>query len=430
MIQKQSKALSFRPFLQLVARKYGDASPETYDIFGGSLPDDLSHTVKMSLMPGPNLDDLSLRMGKRVLVDIDAFLESGKTHLLKWSRHAIVQATSCAVYGEKHPFQDPEVESAYWSWMPYLSAHLVGWLDITGKGYALRDKVFKAYIKYCGALPAGTSHLMKEHQRLLDDAGVPPTDKAKQAAIFTIASFSNSAPTLYWTLWELFSRPDILAQVRAELAAHAVIRNDGRDGSDGSRSFTLDVAALKHHCPLLLSVFQETQRTRHVNPSFRKVMTDVVLDNKYLLKAGSYLQVPGNVIHGERGIWGAEAAEFDPYRFVPGHRDAKQNGAGADASGFVPWGAAPYLCPARQFAAVEIMIVAALLAMRADLHPVGGDGKEIKWDRSPPLNFSDLSTLSPPKKDVPMRIAVREEWAGKWSLKMGESRSRVPLASG
>lgn len=73
----------------------------------------------MSLAPGPHLDELNLRMGKRVLVDIDALLNANtdrgqQTYLLEWARHAVIQASSCAVYGEKHPFLDPEVEKAYW----------------------------------------------------------------------------------------------------------------------------------------------------------------------------------------------------------------------------------------------------------------------------------------------------------------------------
>ncbi|KAK4118988.1 hypothetical protein N657DRAFT_694030 [Parathielavia appendiculata] len=97
---------------------------------------------------------------------------------------------------------------------------------------------------------------MREHRRLLDDAGVPDSDKPKQAAIFTIVSFSKSAPTLYWTLWELFSRPDVLARVRAELAAHAVALttdsssgdsssgdSDGGGGGGGGKSETGQTAA-------------------------------------------------------------------------------------------------------------------------------------------------------------------------------------------
>ncbi|KAK4180647.1 cytochrome P450 [Triangularia setosa] len=422
-IQKHSRALSFRPFLQLVARKYGDASDSAYEIFGGTLPDDLSQSVKMSLAPGRHLDQLSLRMGKRVLIDIQELLSSKKNSvpLLAWARHAVVQATSCAVYGEEHPFLDPEVESSYWKWMKYLTAHLVGWLDVTKTGYAARERVFKSYIRYCSKLPEESSHLMKEHQRVLGEAGISNTDKAKQAAIFTIASFSNSAPTLYWTLWELFSRPEILEEVREELLTKGAVVAQSSEGGSG-RSFVLDVAALKSQCPLLLSVFQETQRTRHVNPSFRKVMSDTLLDDKYLLKEGHFLQVPGNVIHSETGIWGPTASQFDPYRFVPkkGEKDMT-----ATASGFVPWGAAPYLCPARQFAATEILIIAALLAMRANIRPASG-----QWDERPALHHADLATLSPPKKDVDMKVSVREDWVGEWVLRMGESKSRVPLASG
>ena len=293
--------------------------------------------------------------------------------------------------------------------MRYLTAHLVGWLDFTGKGYALRRKVFDAHIEYCKALPSDASYLMKEHQRVLGEAGVSDLDKAKQAAIFTIASFSNSAPTLYWTIWELYSRPGILVALRDELKTQAV-------SGSAAEGFIVDVAALKSRCPLLLSIFQETQRTRHVNPSFRKVMVDTLLDGKYLLKAGNYLQVPGNVIHAEERLWGDSPTVFDAYRFVP------EKGS---TSGFVPWGAAPYLCPARQFAATEILIVVALLAMRADLQPTTGG-----MERIPALNFSDLSTLSPPKKDVEMNVILREEWAGKWRLKMSEGRSRISLASG
>lgn len=402
-----------------MARKHGDATDETYKIFGGTLADDLSHSVKMSLAPGPHLDELNLRMGKRVLVDIDALLNADtdrgqQTYLLEWARHAVIQASSCAVYGEKHPFLDPEVEKAYWKWQTYLTAHLTG-MDILGKGYALREKVFKAYIKYCTAFPDDGSHLAREHQRVLREAGISDLDNAKQASIFTIAAFSNSAPTLYWTIWEMFSRPELLTEVRQELQAQAV---------SGSKElgFVLDVAAVKSKCPLLLSIFQETQRTRHVNPSFRKVMTDTLLDNKYLLKAGEYLQMPGNVIHTNPGIWGRTASEFDPYRFIPKRgleRDAPPTGP------FVAWGAPPYLCPARQFATTEILIVAALLAIRADLRPANG-----VWEKAPALNFSDLSTLSNPKKDVQMDLSVRGEWAGKWTLKMGESNSRLFLASG
>ncbi|KAL3418727.1 hypothetical protein PVAG01_10443 [Phlyctema vagabunda] len=405
MIQKQ-KTLSFRPFLQITAWKHGDATEDTYHKFGGDLGDDLSRYIRLSLAPGPHLDEQNLRMGKRLILEFEDLLNargSGRAqmYLLEWSRRAVVQASSCGVYGEQHPFLDPEVEKSLWEWMNYLTMHLIAGLDIRGKG---------------AKLPEDASHLAREHQRTLREAGVCDLDNAKQASIFTIAAFSNSAPTLYWTIWELFSRPEILAEVRQEIMTQAV------SGSK-KEGFVLDVAVVKTRCPLLVSVFQETQRTRHVNASFRMVMEDTVLDGKYLLKKGNFLQMPGAPIHSNTGIWGHAASEFDPYRFVP------KKGSGRDSlptnNGFMAWGAAPYLCPARQFATTEILIVAAMMAIRVDLLPIEGS-----WDKNPAVSFVELSTLLNPMKDSKLDIQVREEWEGSWSLKMGESLSRVSLASG
>lgn len=99
-----------------------------------------------------------------------------------------------------------------------------------------------------------------------------------------------------------------------------------------------------------------------------------------------------------------------------GERGEHINGRGSDggdpslaatASGFVPWGAAPYLCPARQFATTEILIVAALLVMQADIRPACGT-----WERDPALETSDLCMLSPPRRDIESGSA--SFWVGGW----------------
>jgi cytochrome P450 len=298
-------------------------------------------------------------------------------------------------------------------WHAHLSAHISGLdFDIWRTGYAARQKVFDAHIKYCRDIPQDASQLFQERWRVLRESGISEIDCIKQQATLPIGMLSNTVPTFYWTIWELFSRDDVLAAVREELEAHAVIKQD-----DG---FALDIAALKSKCPLLLSVFQETQRVRHIHAAIRKVMKDTLLDGKYLLKEGNYLQMPGNSIHSNTKIWGPSASEFDPYRFVQSGKDVKHGG-----SDFLAWGAPPHLCPARQFAATEILILVALLAIRTDLKPSIGT-----WERNPVLDFNDPVTVLNPKKDVQISVCERKEWAGKWTLQMSESRIRVPLASG
>ncbi len=286
---------------------------------------------------------------------------------------------------------------------------------LTGPGRVARAKVLVAFQKYFKSDPQDAALVIWDRQRAQREAGMTEEEIIKQDITFPIAIFPNTIPAFYWTAWELGSRPDILSEVREEVENQAVSgsRNDG---------FVLDVAALKTRCPLLLSVFEETQRTRHVHANIRAVISDTVVGDKYLLKAGNYLQMPGNPIHTSNEVWGSSASKFDPYRFVPKRgidRDA------IPASGFLAWGAPPHLCPARQFATTEILIAVAMLVVRADLRPLNG-----VWEKNPALKYGELTTIVNPKKDKEVVVSVRERWTGKWSLKMSESRNRISLASG
>ncbi|KAK2600110.1 hypothetical protein QQS21_005125 [Conoideocrella luteorostrata] len=411
--------------LQHVAKRWGDASDETQHIFGGlHCASDFSRAMRLSLAPGPHLDEMNERMGIQALHEVDALLEKAALHqpdhnggqfrilFLQWARHAVTQASSCGVYGGQHPFLDLEVENAFWEWHAHLSAHITGLnFDIRGKGYAARQKIFDAHMRFCREIPQDASLLFRERWRVLREAGISEDDCIKQQATLPIGMLSNTVPTLYWTVWELFSRPQLLSRVRDELEKQAIVRLD-----DGG--FALDVAALKMECTLLISMFQETQRVRHIHAAIRKVMQDTMLDDKYFLKAGNYLQMPGQAIHYDNKIWGPSAGEFDAYRFV--NREKRRGG-----SSFLAWGAPPHLCPARQFAATEILIMVALLAMRVDLSPASRT-----WQNNPALDFNDPITVLNPKKDVAMEVFIRPEWAGQWTLRMSQSVTRVPLASG
>ncbi|KAM0551217.1 hypothetical protein ACHAPJ_008562 [Fusarium lateritium] len=420
IIQKASKTLSFRPFMQTAAKLMGDAKPETYEVFGSEWVDSFSHAHKTGLAMGPSLDEQNLRMSDRVSIDIDALLAKGKdgvskVFLLEWSKYAVVQASACGIFGVKHPFRDPKVEEAFWKWQSYLPLHMVN-LDITGKGYAAREIVFDAFRDYHKSLPSDASLVYTERIRVMREAGIDEDDICKQQATFGTAAFANTVPIMYWTIYELFSRPELLNEVRKEVSEQAI---------SGTRKtgFKLDVAALKTKCPLILSIYQETQRLRHVHANIRKVTEDTLLDGKYLLKKGHYVLMPGQPVHTNTTTWGDSADTFDPYRFVP--KDGTDRKSVASSS-FVAWGAPPHLCPARQFATTEILIVVALLVIRCDMAPAGTG----KWVRDPPLFTGDMATLYTPKKDVEVEVKEREEWSGQWSLEMGDSKTRISLASG
>ncbi|KAI6749636.1 hypothetical protein HG530_015050 [Fusarium avenaceum] len=419
VIQKASKTLSFRPFMQTAAKLMGGAKPETFEVFGTEWVDTFSHAHKHSLAPGPSLDEQNLRMGDRALIDIEQLLPKekdgvSKVRLCEWSRYTVVQASACGIFGVEHPFRDPKIDKAFWKWQSYLPLHMVN-LDITGKGYAAREIVFDAFRKYNKSLPSDVSLVYKERLRSMQEAGIDEDDICKQQATFGTAAFANTFPILHWTIYELFSRPELLEDVRKEVSEKAI-------SGDNKKGFKLDVAALKTKCPLILSIFQETQRMRHVHANIRKITEDTLLDGKYLLKAGHYVMMPGQPIHTNKTTWGESADQFDPYRFVPKDASDRKNVA---SSSFVAWGAPPHLCPARQFASTEILIVVALLATRCEIAPSSG-----KWVKDPALFTGDMATMYTPKKDIEVEVRSREEWDGQWSLEMGESKTRISLASG
>ncbi|OAR00692.1 hypothetical protein LLEC1_07074, partial [Akanthomyces lecanii] len=222
LIQRQSRQLSFQPMLRLVARRWGDASDETDALFASpQLLTDFGQAMRASLAPGPHLDAQNLRMARRALLDVDELLFEAaaarpgehKIRLLEWTRHAAMQASSCGVYGDNHPFLDPDTASAFWKWHGHLSAHISGIdFDIFRTGYAARQKVFDAHARYCAAVPDDASELLTERWRVLRAAGVSETDCVKQQATLPIGMLSNTVPTLYWTTWELFSRPALVAE--------------------------------------------------------------------------------------------------------------------------------------------------------------------------------------------------------------------------
>lgn len=89
-----------------------------------------------------------------------------------------------------------DVHSILRKWHAHLSAHISGLdFDMLGSGYAARQKVFDAHIKYCKDIPQDVSLLFKERWRVLLEAGISEMDCIKQQATLPIGMLSNTVPT-------------------------------------------------------------------------------------------------------------------------------------------------------------------------------------------------------------------------------------------
>lgn len=173
-------------------------------------------------------------------------------------------------------------------------------------------------------------------------------------------SLTNTFPSLIWVFVSIFARADYAERVRQETAEATSRQGD---------TATVDVARLGKQ-PFISACVQEVQRVYNRLCGYRSVLEDTVLRDadgrEYLLKKGSDVQWFQGVPHFNRDIWGPDAAEFNPERFIDTPPDEEKKRRGA----LIPFGGGKYLCPGRRFAVAEIAGMVGAMALVFDVEGV------------------------------------------------------------
>jgi cytochrome P450 len=366
---------------------------------------------------GPGLDIANKNMVNNLVKSVDELASTnGKTFdLYAWVKHSIAIASTDAVWGPKNPIRDPANEAAFWDFDSHLRLLVFKIFPsiIARKAYLGREKVVAAFVKYYND---GGQHLASElaHARwkVQHEDGASTEDIARMEAATVLGVVSNTTPSSFWMLYDIYSRPALLIQLRDEVRQHALKQND-------SGEMIIDLAAMRDHCPLLLATFQEILRTRSNGSPTRFVTEDIVLASKYLLKKGRLLLMPGMSLNYEPSIWGHDSADFNPSRFAK--ETLKQR-----PTSFMSFGASPSLCPGRHFASGEILGMAAMMILRYDIIPKGE-----KWVL--PKFWAGAVAASMPFPAAPFEVKVeaREEFVGKrWAYESTDGKGKFPLITG
>jgi cytochrome P450 len=77
---------------------------------------------------------------------------------------------------------------------------------------------------------------------------------------------------------------------------------------------------------------------------------------------GITLEIPVHQIHRDPKLWGADALEFNPNRFIEGVSQACQH-----PQGFLPFSFGPRYCIGQNFANMELKIVVAMVLSQFQL---------------------------------------------------------------
>ena len=205
---------------------------------------------------------------------------------------------------------------------------------------------------------------------------------------------ANTVPSSFYMLARLYADPALLQDIRAELGHAAVVESD-------DKLCVINVTAVRDSCHLLNATWQELLRVHALGVGSRYVREDVLLNDQYLLEKGRVVQMPMAVLHSNPAIWGSDAYEFRPRRFLKGSDGTK--GPRTNLSGYRPFGGGASLCPGRHFVAFEVISLAACMIMRFDMTPVEGC-----W-RIPAQKQESMATnVFPPESDVRVNVTKRQ----------------------
>ena len=203
----------------------------------------------------------------------------------------------------------------------------------------------------------------------------------------------NTVPVIFWTIGHIVENPALLARIRAELAE--VVQPATADaGKNEQQKLSLDVAAIRQRCPLLMSTSTEVLRYVGASTSTMIVHEDVYIDDRYLLTKGALVQISATAVHSDADVWGPDAAALDPERFLKPSK-------GVHPSAYRTFGGGSTLCPGRHLASDEILVFTAMFLHTFDVDFAADT------PRLPRRDDTNMLSVTKPVEDLVLRLARR-----------------------
>ncbi|KEF61837.1 uncharacterized protein A1O9_03408 [Exophiala aquamarina CBS 119918] len=174
-----------------------------------------------------------------------------------------------------------------------------------------------------------------------------------QLLTFLAAGHDTTASALVWATWLLSRHPQIQDRLRAECSAKL---------PNGPVS-EVDAAAFDpENMPFLAAVCNETLRLYPPAPStVREAIVSTTIRNVPIAK-GTLVTIPPWAVNRNRALWGANAADFIPDRWIDGPNAA--NGGAESPYSFLTFLHGPRSCIGQGFARLEMKCLLALLITR------------------------------------------------------------------
>ncbi|KAM0440461.1 hypothetical protein ACHAQK_005868 [Fusarium lateritium] len=261
-----------------------------------------------------------------------------------------------------------------------------------------RKELVDAFLTYLNDDGLDTAcSFIKELSGLGIRRGLSNENNARALLGSILAIVGNTIPTTFWLLISIFSRPDLLTEIRSELEVTM-------EDPSSRQGVSLDYTTIREKCPVFMSTYDEVLRMTSGIATVRYTNEDTLIQDRWLLKKGAQVQMPTAFIHADPTTWGADADVFDHTRFLKAKVLTKEQKT-RRAAAFRPFGGGNTLCPGRHFASYEVLTFVGSILLGFDVTPTTETFDVPQMDRSK-LPLTSLK----PAGDIKVNMARRSGW--------------------
>ncbi|MFI7587358.1 cytochrome P450 [Spongisporangium articulatum] len=201
-----------------------------------------------------------------------------------------------------------------------------------------------------------------------------------QILTFLVAGHETTSGALSFALYHLSRHPEALARAQAE--------TDAVLGPDPDAEPTFEQVAKFRY---LRRVLDESLRLWPTVPAFpRTPREELTLPTGHRMRPGDWALVLTAMAHRDPAVWGEDADEFDPDRFLP------ERSHGRLPHSYKPFGTGERACIGRQFALHEAVLVLSRVLHRYD----------IAGDPDYTLQITERLTLMPERFTLTLRPRI------------------------